>query len=93
MVKTCEGCGVAFYGRWRNDPAICPICSELALCCPRCQQTPPPRDSHDPRQLPLPFDQLLPLPPLRVPDDPIDDRYVSFRYKASQATRRKYPYC
>jgi hypothetical protein len=89
--KTCSQCKAPYWTRWRNEPvSLCPDCRAAAVICPTCAKMlrPPP----DPDQGEI-FPRIVWRPLSRVESPTIEERYWSLRAKASQATRRRYPFC
>lgn len=90
MIKTCTCCKTEYYAKWRNEPVtLCPACRAAAVLCDQCGAQL--RAPSDPAQLPL-FPALVVRAPSRLETPTVEERYWSLRAKASQATRRKYPY-
>lgn len=87
MQKKCTSCGDIYFARWRNEPVtLCPECRIGVVVCKRCGDLLHPPG--DPCQL-----LLFPLPIERGRSATWElEEYTSLRAKASQATRRKYPY-
>lgn len=50
-LKRCQHCGVEYFGRWRNTPAVCPACVLAVVVCPACWRVE--RVEDDPAQLAL----------------------------------------
>jgi len=91
MVKRCKNCNAEYWARWGNEPVtLCPDCRARAVLCDECGVAviwPA-----DPDQLEL-FPMLVFRPLSRVETPTAEERYWSLRAKASQAMRRRYPYC
>ncbi len=91
MQKRCSNCEKEYWARWRNEPVtLCPECRVTAALCTRCgEATRPPIDHAQTEMFPL----IVWRAPSRIDSPTTEERYWSLRAKASQATRRKYPYC
>lgn len=90
-MKRCSNCRKEYFARWRNEPVeLCPECRVAALFCTSCGGVV--RAPADPEQLHL-FPFVVERPPSRVETPTVEERYWSLRAKASQAERRRYPYC
>src|SRR5438067_4270656 len=91
MTKRCSNCRKEYWARWRNEPVeLCPECRIGAIVCEKCGELV--RGLTDPHQLHL-FPDYTPRLPSRVEKPTLEERYWSLRAKASQATRRRYPFC
>lgn len=89
MLKRCTNCGGDYYARWRNEPVtLCPECKAGLNVCARCgalDRSPP--DPHQLTLFPALFGKRRPV------EQELVDYYYTLREQASQAARRRDPYC
>jgi hypothetical protein len=95
MEKRCRNCTRPYFARWRNEAVeLCGNCRASAVLCEHCQSMiRPPRDLAQLSLLNADVEIRILQDGYHHPPPPMEDRYWSLRAKASQATRRKYPYC